>query len=77
MSIIPTATFEWDSDDCVLVHDQAAVAVYRNARGGIVIRQRGWDEDSDVFVIIRPEYAALVAAAIMREASDATAVAHG
>lgn len=70
MSIIPS-DFEWSTDDDVIVREQAAIAVYRNAAGGVVIRQeRAWEEDSDVFIVVRPEYAAVVASAIMRALGD-------
>jgi len=69
MSITPTSSFAWNSDDSVVVKSQAAVAVYCNQTGGVVIRQQGDpDDDADYFVVIRPENAATVARAIMREA---------
>ena len=48
--------FRWDVDEDVVLHDQRATAIYHNERDDIVIRQeRAWDEDDDVFVIIRRE----------------------
>ncbi|WP_407174549.1 hypothetical protein [Bradyrhizobium sp. STM 3562] len=41
--------------DCVVVSSQAAIAVYENRRGDIVIRQeRNWDEDEDHLILIHP-----------------------
>jgi len=71
MSIVPTASFEWSSDDSVVVRSQAALAVYQNAAGAIVIRQEmQWDDDSDVFIVVQPENAPALARAIMREAGS-------
>lgn len=68
MSIVPSGDFDWHDDVAIIVLTQPAIAIYTNPSGGIVIRQEGWGEDSDVFVVIRPENAAAVASAIMREA---------
>ena len=71
MTIAPSADFQWASDEDVIVREQSAIAVYANRQGGIVIRQeRAWDEDSDVFIVIQPVFAATVASSIMRALGD-------
>lgn len=45
--------FDWGDDDCVIVESQAAVAVYCNEKGAVVIRQeRAWCDEGDHFVVI-------------------------
>jgi hypothetical protein len=46
-------TFDWSTDDSVLLGEQFATAVYRNKRDAIVIRQEGVGGDDDHFVILR------------------------
>jgi hypothetical protein len=46
-------TFDWSTDDSVLLGEQFATAVYRNMRAAIVIRQEGVGGDDDHFVILR------------------------
>jgi hypothetical protein len=47
--------FDWETDDCVVLREQRATAVYRNKVGEVVIRQRGpWPEE-DNFLYISPE----------------------
>jgi hypothetical protein len=46
--------FDW-SDECVIIPDQAAIAVYVNPFGAVVIReQRPWDRDEDTFIVVQP-----------------------
>ena len=60
--------FDWSTDDSVLLGEQFAVAVYRNKRDAIVIRQEGVGGDDDHFVILRDaEAARLLVAALQRE----------
>jgi hypothetical protein len=63
--------FEWYGDNAdVVIKDQAAVAVYPNSRGAIVIRQRGGlnpdtFEFEDSWVVLEPRHAAELARAIL------------
>lgn len=48
--------FDWTGDDSVVLGEQLAVACYINTRGNVVIRQeRGWDEQDDTIIVVRPE----------------------
>ena len=62
--------FNWIADAAdVVVPDQAAIAVYRNARGDIVVRQEAsitYDEDH--LVVVAPEHAQALAHAILSAA---------
>lgn len=51
---IASEPFNWQKDeDCIVVHHQAAVAIYRNEQGSLVIRQeRDWNEDEDQIIVI-------------------------
>jgi hypothetical protein len=51
--------FDWFSaDDCIVLREQPATAIYVNKANALVIRQeKTWDRDEDTFVYIRPEYA--------------------
>jgi len=62
-----TDNFDWTSDDeSIVLREQRSLAVYPNSRGGIVIREeRAWDDDSDCYIVIRPEHAHTVAARIL------------
>ena len=44
------ATSEFD-DDAIVLRDQAAVAIYLNSHGEIVIRQINWPDDDSCIVI--------------------------
>lgn len=63
--------FDWYKDrDDLVIEEQAAVAVYLNPRGSIVIRQKGdLDPQSyardDSWIVVEPHYAAALARAIM------------
>lgn len=66
-----TANFDWNDDEGVIIPVQAAVAVYENQRGDIVIRQqRAWDKDSDTLIFIRPENALAIVHAILQAAGN-------
>jgi hypothetical protein len=50
--------FDWYRDDCIVLREQPATAIYVNNTGSLVIRQeKTWDRDEDTFVYVRPEYA--------------------
>jgi hypothetical protein len=70
----PTNEFDWNSDAVTVVaRTQQAIAVYQNLHGAVVIReQQGWDEDADTIIVIQPEHARAVAAAILSAAGLAT-----
>jgi len=59
--------FDWHNDDDVVVQEQQAVAVYRNPRGCIVVRQKGdwYGHEDDVWIVIEPDRAGRVAHAIL------------
>ena len=42
--------FKWGDDDTVFV-TELGIAVYRNPKGDIVIRQEGWPDEDSVIVI--------------------------
>jgi hypothetical protein len=51
------SVFDWGAanEDVVLRH-QLAIAIYRNALDGLVIRQeRDWNDDDDTYIVISPE----------------------
>ena len=61
-------TFDWSTDDSVLLGEQVATAVYRNKRDAIVIRQEDVGGDNDHFVILRDADAfRLLVGALQRE----------
>lgn len=51
--------FDWyRTDDCIVLREQPATAIYVNNTGSLVIRQeKTWDRDEDTFIYVRPEYA--------------------
>jgi hypothetical protein len=66
--------FSWTDTDSVVVRQQAAVAVYENPDGDVVIRrQRDWNENEDVFVVIPRDQVRTVIKAIERVRSNETA----
>jgi hypothetical protein len=46
--------FDWFEEDLVL-EAQRPVAIYFNGRSHLVIRQEGWGDDEDAFIIIAPQ----------------------
>lgn len=70
--------FDWYKDrDDLVIEEQAAIAVYLNPRGSIVIRQKGeLDPESysyeDSWIVVEPHYAAALARAIMALAPQQT-----
>jgi hypothetical protein len=49
-----SADFDWSNDDSIILREQPQTAIYFNAHGGLVIRQRSWPDD-DVYVYINAE----------------------
>jgi hypothetical protein len=47
--------FDWSADNSVVLREQPETAVYFNADGALVIRQRAaWNQEDDPFVFISP-----------------------
>ena len=44
-------SFDWLDEECIVIRQQRAIAVYRNRFGSIVIREEG-EEASDAFVVL-------------------------
>jgi hypothetical protein len=71
--------FDWYTDrDDLVIEEQAAIAVYTNPRGSIVIRQKGeldpeTYETIDSWIVVEPHYVAQLARAIMALAPQHTA----
>ncbi|KQZ19335.1 hypothetical protein ASD50_07565 [Mesorhizobium sp. Root552] len=65
----PEWEMDWIRGQEVIIQEQRAVAVYRNGKNGIVIREeRAWDEEEDkVIVLSTPEAANALIDAIKRE----------
>lgn len=65
----PEWEMDWIHGQEVIIQEQRAVAVYRNGKNGIVIREeRAWDEEEDkVIVLSTPEAAHALIDAIKRE----------
>lgn len=63
-------TFNWDEiADDVVVPEQAAIAVYTNPKGDIVIRQAGqYGPDEDQWIAVAPIHALALAHAIAHAA---------
>jgi hypothetical protein len=61
--------FNWDHEDCVVVAEQPAIAVYRNTRDHVVIRSQALDPfDEDAFVFVTsPDALKVLIAALERE----------
>ena len=75
--------FDWNVDDNpdVVVTWQNCIAVYENVAGSIVIRrERAWDEDDDVIILVTKASAPALAQAILRAAGvvmpTAVAITH-
>ena len=46
-------TFDWVSEDNIVLRDQPAVAIYSNRFQQVVIRcERAWDQEDDVVVLV-------------------------
>lgn len=72
----PCDEFDWDDDEIQIIPAQAAIAVYTNPEGSVVVRQQDVLQlDGDPFIVIRPENAERICQAIMREAGAAYAEA--
>src|ERR1700733_11478027 len=52
----PGHGFDWNAQDgSIVLNEQPATAVYFNAAGGLIIRQKAdWDQEDDSIVIIAP-----------------------
>jgi hypothetical protein len=61
--------FDWRSEDAVVVKSIAAIAVYTNPHGEVVIRQEkdGFLFDQDPFVVIPRDRVSEVIAALQKE----------
>ena len=65
---LPRDDFDWYDAENLTVPEQAAISVYTNQAGDIVIRQRGeWDDPGDTYIIVRPENAEVLIRAILAE----------
>jgi hypothetical protein len=64
-----TDAFDWNEiADDIVVPEQAAVAVYTNPKGDVVIRQAGqYGPDEDHWIVVAPMHAHALAMAILRE----------
>lgn len=62
-----TSEFDWDdAADDIVIAEQAAVAVYTNPKGGIVIRQAGqYGPEEDQWIVLAPEHAGKLARALL------------
>lgn len=58
--------FNWSDREIIVVPKQDAVAVYPNPQGAIVIRQQD-DFDTDQVIIVQPDAARALAAALLKE----------
>ena len=70
------ADFDWHGEE-VVVQEQAAIAVYENVHGGIVVRQQAdWhSHEDDIVIVVRPDRAVALAKAILRLADELGAIA--
>ena len=62
----------WQGDDRIILHDQAAVAAYFNKHDDLVVEQCD-TLGNEGFIVIAPELVKLFAQAISRLAGDTTA----
>jgi hypothetical protein len=59
-------SFDWFDNECVVVPEQEALAVYPNPDGDVVIRREArWDENEDPFFVLRRVHAVQFAQAIL------------
>jgi hypothetical protein len=64
-------SFDWDTDEAIVLRSQPATAVYHNNAGHLVIRQeRRWDEEMDPVVTISPENAVTFMEALAKRARE-------
>ena len=64
-------TFDWASEDSIVLRDQPAIAIYSNRFQQVVIRcERSWDQEDDVFVLVDFAHAIRFAQAILVAASQ-------
>ena len=67
MSTTTTSDFDWTDDPSIVAREQLQIAVYGSANGVVVIRQElCWIEESDTFIVVRPEYVEAVASEAVR-----------
>jgi hypothetical protein len=73
ISQIQDHEFDWlDDRDDVVITEQAAVAVYFNPNGDIVLRQKARNEDeNDSLIVVQPGFVGALARAIANTAKDA------
>lgn len=64
--------FNWYGDEAdIAIPDQAAIAVYHNPSGDIVIRQRQeWPEEQDALILVTLARASTLARAILAAAGE-------
>jgi len=64
--------FNWYGNEAdIVIPEQAAIAVYLNPRGDIVIRQRAeWCEEHDTVIVLAPAHASTLARAILDAAGE-------
>lgn len=63
-----TPEFDWSAESPV-IPEQAAIAVYTNPHGNIVVRQAGqYGPDEDTWIVLAPGHAAALADAIRKAA---------
>ena len=58
--------FDWMGDSGIVIHEQPAIAVYRNERGQVVIRQRDVLEDRDDVIHLNLKSVAILTEAIVK-----------
>jgi len=58
--------FDWSDKTHQPVHEQMATAIYFNADGHVVVRQRDFFGDDDVFIVLTPDNAVRLAHAMLR-----------
>jgi hypothetical protein len=71
--------FDWKTiEEDIVVPEQAAIAVYCNPEGGVVLRQAGqYGPDEDTTIVLHPSHALALARAILDRASlDTMLIVH-
>jgi len=69
--------FRWRDNECVVIPEQPATAVYCSDAGYVVIRQEGSYPLEDMSVILTPESAVRVANALVAQAETAAHLSCG